>query len=66
MTPRADTLRHLIAFYHRRLHEGVRGAVAIAYLREIERAEAELEEIERQAGHPRELGVEAMKVVHPG
>jgi hypothetical protein len=47
---RADLLRRRIAFYRRSLHEGLVGSVAILYLRELDKAEAELAKIERFTG----------------
>jgi hypothetical protein len=43
---RAELLRRRIALYRRYLREGVEGALALEYLRQIAEAEAELNRIE--------------------
>jgi hypothetical protein len=53
---RADLLRRRIAFYRRSLHEGLVGSVAILYLRELEKAEAELAKIEGSKGPSSDAG----------
>jgi hypothetical protein len=44
---RAELLRRRIALYRRYLREGVEGALALEYLRQIAEDEAELNRIER-------------------
>jgi hypothetical protein len=44
---RAELLRRRIALYRRYLREGVEGALALEYLRQIAEDEAELKRIER-------------------
>jgi hypothetical protein len=47
MNDHRDTLRRRVAYYRRRLAEGVDAAIAQEYLRQILEAESELGEIEK-------------------
>jgi hypothetical protein len=49
MNDRRDTLRRRIAYYRRRLAEGLDATLAQEYLRQIVEAELELGEIEKDA-----------------